>query len=606
MELKDFNMTIDPPRKLGVELEDRFFPLFQHAAVGFAQIGLRCEWLRVNRKLCEMTGYTEQALLRMTFKDITYPDDLEEDLTNMQSVMAGTLDINVMEKRYIRKDGDIVWVHLTATLVRDEEGQPSYFITIIEDITQRKLAEAALKDSETRFRTMFEQERLRRKIVEIINQTFELDSILSAAVQEIGAFFQTDRAFIARYEQGKTSLNVALFKAYYASDAIPVINPKDFPSDLWRLLTRDLSIEHILRTKRFTTAQEYYADLTARLRERQHLSEAEKERAAAACRKIMLDQYGTEAVLSMGIYYRGIPYGAITLQQCHERVWQDDEVCLLQDLATQMGVAFYQMDLYEQEQQAHQSLQLYTDKLAESNKELERFATIASHDLQEPLRKIHMFSQMIAEHASPEGRSYVDRMQSAVHRMQNLITDLLALSRVNRKGQAFRKTNLNDAVRNVLSDLDVTIQELAAEVTVGSLAEIDGDPKQIEQLFLNLLENALKFRRLDVKPLIRISGQMIEQPGQSCYRITVKDNGIGFKKEYAERIFQPFERLHGKTSPYHGTGVGLAICTRIAQRHSGDIIATSTPAKAQPSSSPSPCAKANIVVYPLRTRHAVP
>lgn len=138
------NVSLD---ELAALLEERFFPIFQYAAVGFAKVGLQCEWLRVNQKLCQITGYTEAELLGMTFCEMTHPDDLALDLQNMQAVIAGDMPINVMEKRYIRKDGFIVWIHLTAALVRNHAGQPEYFITIIEDITARKASEKALLQS---------------------------------------------------------------------------------------------------------------------------------------------------------------------------------------------------------------------------------------------------------------------------------------------------------------------------------------------------------------------------------------------------------------------------------------------------------------------------
>jgi PAS domain S-box-containing protein len=131
-------------RKENTALEKRFFPLFEQAAVGFGKIGLHCEWLRVNQKLCEITGYSEKELLCMTFKDITHPDDLEADLENMEHVISGDLDINLLEKRYIRPNGEVVWVYLTASLVRKHNGEPDYFIVIVEDITQRKQVEARL------------------------------------------------------------------------------------------------------------------------------------------------------------------------------------------------------------------------------------------------------------------------------------------------------------------------------------------------------------------------------------------------------------------------------------------------------------------------------
>jgi len=146
--------------KSPIDLENRFFAAFRSADVGFTKVGLNGEWLRVNPKLCELTGYTQEELLSMTFQEITHPDDLEADLINMKDVLEKKLAINLLDKRYICKDGSIVWVHLTATLIRDEMDNPLYFIGLIEDITERKQADEALKKSFkeiTEIKTQLEQ-----------------------------------------------------------------------------------------------------------------------------------------------------------------------------------------------------------------------------------------------------------------------------------------------------------------------------------------------------------------------------------------------------------------------------------------------------------------
>lgn len=147
---------MDSQTHTAMALEEQFFPLFEQAAVGFAKVGLQGEWLRVNQKLCDITGYTEAELLTMTFQEITHPDDLEADLSNMQKVLNNEMAINLLEKRYFRKDGSIVWIYLTATLVRDSAGCPLYFITVVEDISGRKLAEQALVASKEQLNLVIE------------------------------------------------------------------------------------------------------------------------------------------------------------------------------------------------------------------------------------------------------------------------------------------------------------------------------------------------------------------------------------------------------------------------------------------------------------------
>lgn len=234
-------------------------------------------------------------------------------------------------------------------------------------------------------------------------------------------------------------------------------------------------------------------------------------------------------------------------------------------------------------------LQVNTD-LKRSNKNLEQFAYIASHDLQEPLRKIQQFGDLlISQYATSlgDGVNYLERMQVAARRMSTLIRDLLAFSRISTRQEISDSVFLADIVNTVVADLDLRIQEAEAVVTVTHLPTVQGDPAQLAQLFQNLLTNGLKFRRAEVAPKIEINSQAIAaidlpagirptRLATNYHRIDVVDNGIGFDEKYLDRIFQVFQRLHGK-SEYAGTGVGLAICEKVAANHGGAITATSQP-----------------------------
>jgi signal transduction histidine kinase len=230
---------------------------------------------------------------------------------------------------------------------------------------------------------------------------------------------------------------------------------------------------------------------------------------------------------------------------------------------------------------ANAQLSGFARDLERSNRELQDFAFVASHDLQEPLRKIQAFGDRLrSKHGAAlgdEGRDYLERMQAAARRMHNLINDLLTFSRVTSKAQPFVPTDLGQVVREVLADLEFRVQETEGEVEVGDLCTIDADPLQMRQLFQNLIGNALKFHRPGVPPLVRITaGEAPGEEGAPCCRIEVEDNGIGFDVKYLDRIFTPFQRLHGRTE-YEGTGMGLAVCRRIVERHGGTITAESTP-----------------------------
>ncbi len=237
-------------------------------------------------------------------------------------------------------------------------------------------------------------------------------------------------------------------------------------------------------------------------------------------------------------------------------------------------------------------LELKTKELGRSNSELEQFAYIVSHDLQEPLRKVMAFGDRLidkcGETISNDGKEYIVRMQSASQRMKTLITDLLVFSWVRTKAQPFTQVDLAQVAQEVLSDLEIKIEQTGGRVKVGDLPTIDADSLQMRQLFQNLIGNALKFHRKGESPVIDLQACMPNgndqknESGENSHnnvcQITVEDNGIGFDEKYADRIFGVFQRLHGRDE-YEGTGIGLSICQKIVERHDGSIKAKSAPGK---------------------------
>ncbi len=232
-------------------------------------------------------------------------------------------------------------------------------------------------------------------------------------------------------------------------------------------------------------------------------------------------------------------------------------------------------DVTERER-AEEQRNALTLELQRSNRALTDFASIASHDLQEPLRKIQTFGDRLRTKVAPEGQDSLDRMLSAANRMQRLIDDLLTFSRVTTRAQPFVLTNLTDIAKDVISDLEARIALTSGEVKMESLPSVYADPSQIRQILQNLIGNALKFHKPDVPPLVKVYADMSLVEGAPVCNIYVEDNGIGFEEKNADRIFGVFERLHSR-SEYEGTGIGLAIVRNIARRHGGDVEAVSTP-----------------------------
>lgn len=255
--------------------------------------------------------------------------------------------------------------------------------------------------------------------------------------------------------------------------------------------------------------------------------------------------------------------------------WVQGRIAPLSDNKTITGYVGIANDITEQREASHQ-LAALGNELQRSNRELQDFASAASHDLQEPLRKIQAFGDRLAgrhaEQLDETGRDYLERMVGAATRMQALITNLLAFSRVATRVHEPEPVALGHVVDEVLLDLEQRISETDGRIEVGPLPTIEADPVQMRQLFQNLVGNALKYRRPEEPPIVRVSAETVGQR----VRISIADNGIGFEQSQADKVFAPFQRLHAR-SAYEGTGMGLAICRRIVERHAGMIGVTSQP-----------------------------
>lgn len=266
----------------------------------------------------------------------------------------------------------------------------------------------------------------------------------------------------------------------------------------------------------------------------------------------------------------------IRIRKDGSRFWASVLITAMRDeTGNLIGYSKVTRDITERKQ-AEEKLKLFNAELQRSNRELQEFASVASHDLQEPLRKVRAFGDRLsANHAdelSPRAQDYLRRMQNAAERMQNLINDLLTYSRVTTRARPFVEVDLHQITREVLSDLETRIERTGVTVEVEDLPTIEGDPTQMRQVMQNLISNALKFHRDGEPPVVQIRSRIED----GMCEVSVEDRGIGFEEKHADRIFGIFERLHGRQE-YEGTGVGLAICKKIVERHGGSMTARSKP-----------------------------
>jgi PAS domain S-box-containing protein len=294
------------------------------------------------------------------------------------------------------------------------------------------------------------------------------------------------------------------------------------------------------------------------------------------CHVALLKQFSVRANLVAPIIQRDNCWGLLIAHQCsHPRQWSRFEIELLQQLANQIGIALSQAQLLEVEVSQR-------EELARSNAELQQFAYVASHDLQEPLRMVTSYLQLLEKRYQDKldsrANEFIAFAVDGANRMRTLINDLLSYSRVSTRGQPFESVDANASVKIAIANLKIAIDETGAIVTCDSLPQIMADAGQLTQLFQNLIANAIKFRAENVPPQIHIGavrreGENFTRPpkkNSSEWLFWVRDNGIGIEPQYSDRIFVIFQRLHGR-GKYPGTGIGLSICKKIVERHGGSI-----------------------------------
>ncbi|HEX2333195.1 MAG TPA: PAS domain S-box protein [Burkholderiales bacterium] len=471
------------------ESEARFRRTFELAGSGMAHIGMDRRFIRVNRRLCEILGYSEQELLGLTGRQISHPDDLDVINEQRPRLYAGEIDAVRVEKRYLRKDGSVVWVHFSMTVERDAAGKPLYEIAVFEDITAQLDTQLRLRESEARYR-----------------QTFELAASGICHVKD-GRFVRVNKRLceILGYPE----------RELLGQHVKDISHPDDRDvTDADRARIRKGEIDSARFEKRYLRAD-----------------------------------------------------GTV--------VWCRIAIALVRDV---FGMPQHEVAVFDDitdRKKADAALSEAHEELKRSNAELEQFAYVASHDLQEPLRMVASYTQLLArrydDRLDEDAREFMAYIVDGASRMKQLIEDLLAYSRLGTKGVDFKRVSADAALRRALFSLRTAIEETGAMVTRDPMPTLAADEIQLGQLFQNLIGNALKFRSASV-PRINIA---VKESTEE-YSFEVRDNGIGIEPQYYERIFMVFQRLHNK-GEYPGTGIGLAICKKVVERHGGRIWVESRP-----------------------------
>ncbi len=425
--------------------------------------------------------------------------------------------------------------NITFTPLFDAEGAVYAILDISIDVTERVLAERRLAESRMQLLTSFEQSPVGIALISEIDLTFRMANPFYGRLVD-----RTPEELI-----GKSLL-----------DAIPELQGQGFDKLLRNVIdSGDPYIANELAVALIRNGQleTIYVDMTC-----QPYREADSERVSGV-----------------------LIVATDVTQQVRTRQTIEESERKFRTLSSELD---------EQVQQRTHQLQASVQDLERSNENLQQFAYIASHDLQEPLRKIQSFGDILRRKYAAqlgEGAGHLERMQTAAGRMSTLIDDLLIFSRISTQQDSSTPVSLDRVVKAVSTDLELLIEETGAVIEVESLPTVPGDRSQLSQLFQNLLSNALKFRRPGTIPTVRVSRHRVaaadlppsalpSRVAPAYHRIDVTDNGIGFEEQYADRIFQVFQRLHGKAE-YAGTGIGLAICKKVAANHGGGITARSQP-----------------------------
>lgn len=491
-ELTEVNaqLQIELAERKRIEQQLRMWAhIFEHAEWGVVVGSADGKTLQMmNPAFANMHGYTVDELTGRPIVDVFAPDSRSE--LPEQIRIAHEKGHYTFESRHIRKDGSTFPVIVDVTAVKDREGDLLYRVVNVQDITERKRAEQALRESEERFRLVFER-----------------STIGKSLTAPNGRLLQVNQAF-------------ADMLGYTVEEM------------------QQLDFAQITLPEDVAESQECVRCLLA------------NERTGYRMEKRYIHK--------------------------NERVvWADVSTSLLRD---ESGRPLYFItsivDITERKQ-AEDTLVRLTQELARSNSELEQFAYVASHDLQEPLRVVTSYLQLLERRyqgqLDEDATGFITRAVGASARMKTLINDLLAYSRVTTRGKPFKPVNCNEVLDQVLGNLKTAIDENEAVITHDPLPTVTVDMSQMIQLLQNLIGNAIKFHGEDI-PRVHIGVE--HQDGEWLF--SVRDNGIGIEPEYAERIFVIFQRLHTRQE-YAGTGIGLAICKKIIERHGGRIWVQSQP-----------------------------
>lgn len=520
-----------------------------------------------------------------------YPDDR----ARVRRVFREAVKKNIpyeCEYRTIDGRGDVHWVVARGYFDKNNQNSIAQSPGVLIDVTERKRAEENLNfltGALAQFSASLGYKKILRTMTKMVVPNIadwcSIDLVENGELQQVALAHKNPEkvkwAEELRKKQGAPNLSdphgVAKVIRTGEAEFYPEISPEMLAdesfSDDERALMKELDFRSAIIAPMTIDGKTIGALTFVATESRLHYKPADVEVAKTLANRAALAVYNATL------------YDEARRELAYRRELQDDLELLNSELEYRVEVRTKELQAtndglqreIKKRQQAEKVLDTYSKELARSNQELQDFAYVASHDLQEPLRKIQAFGDLLESESGDvlegSGKEYLARMRSAASRMSTLIEDLLSFSRVATKQRVQQRVDLTEVAEEVVSDLEARIEATGGAVEVGELPTVWADQTHMRQVFQNLIGNALKFHRPGVAPVVKVYAAPIRDGDTKC-TIHFEDNGIGFDEKYLDRIFSVFQRLHGKEE-YEGTGVGLAVCRKIAERYNGTITAVS-------------------------------
>ncbi|MBK9925881.1 MAG: PAS domain S-box protein [Anaerolineales bacterium] len=543
-----------------LQSEEKFASAFEYAAIGKALVALDGYFLKVNNSICKMLGYSPKEFLAKSFQDITHPDDLEADLAHVADMRAGHIKTYQMEKRYIHKDGHLVWASLSVSMVRESDGAPSFFISKIQDITERKLAEDKISQQLKRLTTL-------RKIEQAIAGSMNVHWVLSVALQHLLTELSVDASVVLLIDPVEQTLKYE-FGLGLRSPALKYTH---------------LHLGEGFAGKAALTKQMVYI-------------EDLKNKGIDFQRSPTFSTEGFISYFGIPLIAKGEVVGVLEIFHRSQIQPKPEWLDFMGSLAGQIAIAIDNARLWKRVQQHALDLELRVEErtaelhrlnleLQHANHAKDEFLANMSHELRTPLNSILGFSESLLEQRrgpiNKKQEQYIELIHSSGEHLLNLINDILQVSKIEAGKFEIRPEFV--FVKDVCESSLNFVKEAAMKKSISleyqnesSISTLWADSQRLKQILVNLLSNAVKF----TPAYGSVSLEVQTNAEKDRILFSVKDNGIGISKENIKKLFTPFTQLDSDLSrQYEGTGLGLVLVYKLTELHGGSVAVESEPGK---------------------------